>query len=146
MKPPSAFPHLDVRSTGDGTVITLINCPLLDERHTRIVREELARFLEAAGGCRLFLNLGNVERLISASLTMLLTIHNDLRDAGGQLIVCNIRPTIDDVLQVTRLNQVLDIRSEPPPGFDQTGPGDSTPPEDRPDGSDGPPGAGERGE
>jgi anti-anti-sigma factor len=142
MKPPFSFPHLDVRSTGDGTVVTLINCPLLDEQRTRIVREEFARFLETAGGCRLFLNLGNVERLISASLTMLLTIHNDLREAGGQLIVCNIRPTIDEIFQVTRLSQVLDIRSEPPPGFDQTGPGGSAPPEDGPDGSDGPSGPG----
>jgi anti-anti-sigma factor len=134
MTEPSSFPHLEILSTDKGTVVTLIDCPLLDEKHTFVVREEMSRFLKDVGPCRLFLNLGNVEHLISTTLSMLLTIHMDLRDAGGQLIVCNVRPTIDEVFQVTRLNQVLEIRAEPPPGIEQTGQGESPPLENGPKG------------
>jgi anti-anti-sigma factor len=135
MNPPSAFRHLDVSSTDAGTVVTLIDCPLLDEQHTLIVREQLLRFLEGVGGCRLFLNLGNVDRLISTTLSMLLTINNTLRAAGGHLVVCNARAPIDEVLQITRLDLVLDIQPGPPPGMDQKGQGEPVPLEDGPKGS-----------
>src|SRR5262249_27427297 len=121
MNLPSAFPHLDVSSTDAGIIVTLIDCPLLDDQHTAIVRGELFRLLEGAGSCRLWLNLGNVERLISTTLSMLLAINKTLGAGGGHLIVCNAPPSIDEVFQLTRLNLVLDIQSGLPPGMDQTG-------------------------
>ena len=135
MTSPAAFPHLEVTSTGEGTVVTLIDCPFLDELTTQTVGEELLRLLVNVGSRRVFLSLANVERLISSTLSLLLTVHHTLRSGGGQLIVCNVPGAIDEVFEVTRLKQVIEIRSEAPPGAGQTNPGENPTP---PTGTNGP--------
>jgi anti-sigma B factor antagonist len=135
MIPPGRFPHLEIVPSGEGTIVSLIDCPFLNDQTTQTVREELRQFIQESGpGCRVLLNFKQVQRLISTTLSMLLTIHKDLDSMGGQLVLCNIRPEINEVFEVTRLNQVFNIRSEPllpPGGSDQP---DPPPPQTGPNG------------
>ena len=42
---------------------------------------------------------------------MLITLHKRVRDKEGVLQLCNIRPSIHEVFEITRLTEVFGIRA-----------------------------------
>ena len=49
------------------------------------------------------------EHLSSAALGMLIALHKRVREKGGVLRLCNIRSSIYEVFEITRLSEVLKI-------------------------------------
>jgi len=62
------------------------------------------------GRRRLELDLESVERLNAGGLGRLVALHTVLRTAGGGLALRNVGARAYEVLAVTRLTQVLDVR------------------------------------
>ena len=107
--------HLRVRADGEVTAITLL-AEDLDETTATTAGEELLRLVEGQARPRLRLDFGRVERLTSTALGKLVALHRQVRAAGGELTVENVRPFPYEVFEVTRLTGVLRIHPETSPG------------------------------
>jgi anti-anti-sigma factor len=80
---------------------------------TRGVREtanRLATQLDGLGGAEARLDFGAVEYIESRELGALVVLNRKVRDAGGRLALVNVRPFVAGVLEVTRLDTILDVR------------------------------------
>jgi anti-anti-sigma regulatory factor len=58
----------------------------------------------------LLLDLGGVQVLTAEDLGRLVALHNCLLDSGGRLILCNVGQRAFEVLELTRLTELLDVR------------------------------------
>ena len=74
--------------------------------------QELFGLVENDGRKNLVLNFESVEFLSSAALGKLITLDRKVKAAKGRLKMCNIRPEIFEVFQITKLNKVFDIRKD----------------------------------
>ncbi|MDZ4819319.1 MAG: STAS domain-containing protein [Planctomycetota bacterium] len=54
-------------------------------------------------------NLSGVEYIDSSGVSWLLTFHRKFREAGGKLILHSLHPMVLQVLQVLRLEKVLNL-------------------------------------
>jgi anti-anti-sigma factor len=101
-------PQLQVAAVGDTTVVT-VKEKSLDESNADAAGEELFRLVDGRGR-RLHLDLGDVEHLTSTAMGKLASLQTRVRQAGGQLELHNVQPWVYELLEVTRLTQVLTVR------------------------------------
>jgi anti-sigma B factor antagonist len=71
--------------------------------------DDLTRMLEEIEHKNVLLNLSRVEFISSAALNRLINFQKRVHDAGGQMKLCGLRPSIESVFAATRLNQVFDL-------------------------------------
>ena len=90
--------------------VTVVNCTeyTLENRRDII----LADLLASAGHQKILLNFGEVWRIGSESLGLLIHLSQKLQTAKGRLALCNVGPDIDRVLNITRLKRLLNIYGE----------------------------------
>jgi anti-anti-sigma factor len=100
---------LDVDRQGNLTVATVTTRAVADEEAVHTLGEQLSRLASEVGHQRLMLNLGNVESLATKALGQLITCHKRIRAAGGRLMLCNLNPTIHEILRTTRMDRLFDI-------------------------------------
>jgi anti-anti-sigma regulatory factor len=58
----------------------------------------------------LLLDLSRVRVPTAGSLGRLVALHNRLQDSGGRLVLCNVGHRAFEVLELTRLTELLDVR------------------------------------
>ena len=71
---------------------------------------ELAERPGGLNGGEVRLDLGAVEFVESRELGALVVLNRRARDAGGRLALVDVRPQVAAVLEVTRLDTILDVR------------------------------------
>ena len=98
-----------VKAVGGVTTLTITD-RFLDGENLQAVLRHLRRLAKQPGRCKLRLDLGAVKALSGGGLGQLVTLHKDLRAAGGRLTVCNVDRMVYEVFQVTRLTKLLDVR------------------------------------
>jgi anti-sigma B factor antagonist len=101
--------RIQIEDIGDVTVIDFVDKKILDEPTAQAIGEQLFSLVDSLGRRRMLLNFGNVEYLSSAFLGKLIALNKKLCTAGGRLVLCNISPEIDQVLEVTGLGRQLGI-------------------------------------
>ena len=104
--------RIDVSKVGDVTVVKFIDKKILDEASIQELGLELFGLIEQLNRKSILLNFTGVEFLSSAALGKLITLDRKIKAAKGRLKMCNIRPEIFEVFQITKLNKVFDIRKE----------------------------------
>jgi anti-sigma B factor antagonist len=104
--------RLEMEPIGDITVVNFLDKKILDEQNIQIIGEELFRLVDDQGHRKLLLNFGNVEYLSSAALGKLITLNKKLQQNGGRLVLCNIRPEIHEVFEITKLDKFFKIAKE----------------------------------
>jgi anti-anti-sigma factor len=82
----------------------------LGEQHLRLADEYLFGSGPEVGGREVVLDLGNVECVASTALAGLLRLHGKLAEAHGHLRLGGVRPHVYELLEMTELHRVLDIR------------------------------------
>jgi anti-sigma B factor antagonist len=112
MSQPPRRRRLEMEPIGDITVVNFLDKKILDEQNIQIIGEELFRLVDDQGYRKLLLNFGNVEYLSSAALGKLITLNKKLQQAGGRLVLCNIRPEIHEVFEITKLDKFFKIVKE----------------------------------
>jgi anti-anti-sigma factor len=70
------------------------------------------RHLEGPGGTVVHLDMGGIRLPTADGLGALVVLNRELRARGGGLLLCNLTAAIHEVLRVTRLVEVLDVRAE----------------------------------
>jgi anti-sigma B factor antagonist len=104
--------RLEVEDIGDVTVVNFVDKKILDEQNISIIGEQLLSLVDELGRRKLLLNFSNVEYLSSAALGKLITLNKRLQAVGGRLILCEIRPEIYEVFEITKLDKFFKIETE----------------------------------
>ncbi len=71
------------------------------------VREVLAK-----GSNKILLNLGNVTYIDSSGIGELVSAFTTVKNAGGELKLLNLTKKIHDLLQITKLYTVFDVKDD----------------------------------
>jgi anti-anti-sigma factor len=101
---------LEVSRDGDRTVARFARLTSLNEYHADLVGKQLLALADPPGTRFVALDLGNVEYVTSTVLGHLVALHKRLQGTGGRLTLENVRSAVQDILRVTQLDQVLDLR------------------------------------
>lgn len=104
--------RIDVSKVGDVTVVRFNDRKILDEAKIIQFGSELYGLVELDNRKSILLNFDGVEFLSSAALGKLITFDRKVKSHKGRLKLCEIRPEILEVFQITKLNKVFDIRGE----------------------------------
>jgi anti-sigma B factor antagonist len=104
--------RIDVSKVGDVTVVKFVDRKILDEAGIQELGAELFSLVEHDNRRSILVSFDNVDFLSSAALGKLITLDRKVKSVQGRLKMCNIRPEILEVFQITKLNKVFDIRGE----------------------------------
>jgi anti-sigma B factor antagonist len=102
-------PRVRTETQGAVTIVELLDKKLLDEAGIAKLTSQLTSLIRTDAKPRLVLDFLNVAHMSSSALGMLITLHKRLREKGGLMRLCNIRPAIQEVFVITRLDEVFRI-------------------------------------
>jgi anti-sigma B factor antagonist len=102
--------RFSVEQIGVVTVARFIDSRIVDELAIREIDEQLEELASERDYCPLVLNFENVEFLSSSLLNSLIRMNAMIEASLGKLILCNLRPNIRKVFDITRLSTRFDIR------------------------------------
>lgn len=94
---------------GEVTIVELIDRKILDEASIAQIGEGLSALVAEDVTPRIVMDFVNVGHMSSSALGMLIMLHKRVREKGGVLRLCNIRPSIYEVFEITRLSEVFKI-------------------------------------
>lgn len=115
MTAPLHGPCLTTEVVGNTTVARFRGDTLcLDEATAPAAGEALTSLAGRVGAGKLVLHLGNVSYMSSAGLGVLIALHKQLHAAGGSLVLRDLRPTVHELLVITRLHTLLEIDDKAP--------------------------------
>ena len=97
--------RLEVEEIGDVTVVNFVDRKILDEQNIQIIGEQLFELVDSEGKKKILLDFKNVDYLSSAALGKLITLNKKANTSGGKLVLCNIRPEIKEVFEITKLDK-----------------------------------------
>ena len=66
----------------------------------------------AKGNKRILLNLGEISYIDSSGLGELVSAYTSVKNAGGELKLLNLTRKVQDLLQITKLYTVFDIKDD----------------------------------
>ncbi len=104
--------RVEVSEIGDVTVVRFVDRKILDTANIQELGDELFSLVESDNRKSLLLNFSRVEFLSSAALNKLILLDRAVKKHGGRLKLCSLRPEIQEVFVITRLNQMFDIHEE----------------------------------
>jgi anti-sigma B factor antagonist len=106
------YRRISVSKVGDVSVVRFQDRKILDEASIQELGLELFALVEQENRKSILLNFTGVEFLSSAALGKLITLDRKVKSHKGRLKLCDIRPEILEVFQITKLNKVFDIRTD----------------------------------
>jgi|SRR6476661_4591932 anti-sigma B factor antagonist len=77
-----------------------------------VVLRESIRDLVAKGQKKILLNLGDVTYIDSSGIGELVSAFTTVRNQGGELKLLNLTKKVHDLLQITKLYTVFDIKDD----------------------------------
>lgn len=104
--------RVEVSEIGDVTVVRFVDRKILDPANIQELGDELFGLVEEDNRKSLLLNFSRVEFLSSAALNKLIILDRKVRAQKGRLKLCDLRPEIQEVFMITKLNQLFDIRED----------------------------------
>jgi anti-sigma B factor antagonist len=101
---------LTTREVGGVTIVDLSGKITLGEGGVTL-REEV-RKLVAAGQKKIVLNLAEVNYIDSSGLGELVSAYTAVKNAGGELKLLNLTSKVRDLLVITKLVTVFDVKDD----------------------------------
>ena len=77
-----------------------------------VVLREAVKDLLAKGQKKILLNLGDVTYIDSSGIGELVSAFTSVRNQGGELKLLNLTKKVHDLLQITKLYTVFDIKDD----------------------------------
>jgi anti-sigma B factor antagonist len=105
-------PRLRTDESAGVTVVQFVDKKILDEANIQQIGEEMFALVDQDKRRKIVLDFSNVEYLSSAALGKLITMNKKVKQAKGQLKLCEIRPQIYEVFIITKLNKLFDIHDQ----------------------------------
>jgi anti-anti-sigma factor len=98
---------LEREDFGDVTVLRLKVPMLRGDETTEALFEQACALVEEGHRPRVVLNCGVVVYLASTALGKLVLLMRKARSAGGRLALCKVTPTVQELLRVSMLADIL---------------------------------------
>ena len=98
-----------VESGMDVTIVTLTEERIVDEEQIRELQESFGPIIEKNQDKELIINFANVRFMTSALLGLLVRIHKNVCELGGNLRLSNLDPNLRKVFEITQLTKVFEI-------------------------------------
>jgi anti-sigma B factor antagonist len=95
----------------DGIAVVDVSGRVTLGEETKLLRETIQGLL-GAGQKEILLNLGEVSFIDSAGIGELVSAFTSVRNRGGELKLLKLTKRVRDVLQITKLYTVFDIRDD----------------------------------
>jgi anti-sigma B factor antagonist len=92
-------------------LVRFVDRKIVDTATIEELGDELAALVEKENQLLLILNFSNVEFLSSAALNKLIILDRKVKARSGKMKLCHLRKEINEVLIITRLNILLDVRA-----------------------------------
>ncbi len=102
-------PRMTVEEVSGVKIVTLADQRILDELSIAKIGKQLNDLVAQNPKIKVILDFVNVTNMSSSALGMLITLHKRVREAHGELRLCNIQPTIQEVFKITRLDEIFHI-------------------------------------
>ena len=77
-----------------------------------VVLRDAVRELLSKGNKKILLNLGDVSYIDSSGIGELVSAYTTVRNQGGELKLLNLQKKVHDLLQITKLYTVFDVRED----------------------------------
>ena len=77
-----------------------------------VVLRDQIRDLLSKGNKRILLNLGDVSYIDSSGIGELVSAFTSVRNQGGELKLLNLTKKVHDLLQITKLYTVFDVKDD----------------------------------
>jgi len=106
------YRRLDITEVGDVSVVRFRDHKILEDINVQELGQELFQLIEVDNRQKIVLNFFAVEFLTSAALGKLITMDKKVKAHSGVLKLCNIRPEIYEVFEITKLNRLFEIKDE----------------------------------
>jgi anti-anti-sigma regulatory factor len=91
-------------------MIARFTCRAILSGHTAdVLGKQLSSLVHPGGQRRIVINFAGVRRLTAAMMTKLLTLHVELRAAGGSMVLCNVAPHLMEIFNLLRLPRLFGI-------------------------------------
>ncbi len=99
---------LEREDVGDVTLVRLKLARLTDDDAHSLFKQ-IYSLVDDMRRRNLVLDLRAVEYLPSMALGKLVMLNRKAQAAGGRLVLCELRPEVDEIMQVTRLSDLFAI-------------------------------------
>jgi anti-sigma B factor antagonist len=97
------------KRTVDGILVITSSGRIVFGDESSLLREEVRNAIQD-GAKRIVLNLGDVNYIDSGGLGTLVALHTTAHNAGATIKLANLTKRVGDLLQVTKLLTVFDVR------------------------------------
>ena len=77
-----------------------------------VVLRDTVKELSTQGNKKILLNLGDVTYIDSSGIGELVSAYTSVRNAGGELKLLNLTKKVHDLLQLTKLYTVFDVKDD----------------------------------
>ena len=102
--------RIQVSDLSGVTLVGFVDRKILDAAAIQELGDELYGLIEKEGLKKLLLDFANVDFLSSAALNKLIGLDRKAKANAGIIKLCNLKPELQEVFVITRLNQLFDIR------------------------------------
>lgn len=106
------YRHIQVGEFGDVTIVKFLDRKILDMAKIQEIGDELFGLLEGTDRRKFIFSFSAVEFLASAMLNKFILFDRAMRKRGGAFKCCSLKPEIEEVFIITRLNQMFDLCEE----------------------------------
>jgi anti-sigma B factor antagonist len=101
------------RSTEEaGALILTIDSPEALDDESRAYREAVQRVADGRPRPLIAVDLGRVDVLSSTGVGLLIALRRRVTDAGGRLVLFDVRPEVRSILQTTALDRLFLIAED----------------------------------
>src|SRR5438874_4834297 len=100
----------NTRQVGGVTIVDISGRIVLGEESAAL--RELVRDLLSKGHKKILLNLGDVNYIDSSGIGELVSAFTTSKNQGGELKLLNLTKKVHDLLQITKLYTVFDVKDD----------------------------------
>jgi anti-anti-sigma factor len=94
----------------EGRTLVLLPQQALADDCLQDTRTQLIALGDGVLDGELHVDMAQIGSLDSSALGMLVALHRRIDDAGGRLVICNLAAHLRELLSLTRLDTMLDVR------------------------------------
>ena len=111
----------ELQQQGDVTIIRFIKSRIFDSNTLQQLGDSLFRIVDEEGASKLVVNLGEVSFLSSVALNRLILLKKKIQQQDGELKLVELKPEIQRVFEISRLDTFFDILDQQATAVEQFG-------------------------
>lgn len=100
---------LDISQQNDVAVVSFRTSRILDQSNVQQLGEELDGLINDHGFTKIVLNFNKIHYMSSAVMGKLVGLQKKVQSHNGELRLCNISPSIYEIFEIMRFNELFDI-------------------------------------